>query len=222
MENPTKNALITTKESGMLSTIDKSIVDEAIAAIQKRHTEVSLLKTPKPFILKILGHNYVKLPYMRKVADTHYPGWSWEIVSYNTQVDKNGVAQFILVHGRLKWYENGLWRSGDMVAAHRIQKKTGSTTDLVNPGNDIKAANTDCMKKAMNVFMNIADDVYEAQAEDPELSDDQKEEILIKARKLNREIEFIGSIEDGTIHSMNLKGSHAKLDRLITEKEKEI
>ena len=70
------------------------------------------------------------------------------------------------MHGRLKWFDNGVWREGDMVAAHRIQtKKGGTANDFVDIGNDVKAANTDTMKKAFNVYMDIAADVY--RSEDP-------------------------------------------------------
>jgi len=221
-------ALITTEQSGNLVSIDKTIINTAIKEIQERHKEVSMKETPRLFIKKKLGNDYVQLPYMRKIADTFYPGWSWEIVKPTIHTNGNSVPEFVMIHGRLKWYESGLWRSGDMVAAHRIQKKTGSQTDLVDPGNDIKAGNTDCMKKAMNVFMNIADDVYKAQAEDPELSDEQREQILILARQLkdkngnNREKEFADLIDEGTIHTMVFKGTIAKLNRLVSEKENNI
>ena len=47
----------------------------------------------------------------------------------------------------------------NMVAAHRIQTKRG-TGDFVDIGNDIKSANSDALKLAMNRLCNIADDVY--------------------------------------------------------------
>lgn len=215
-----ETALQTSEQLGMIANINKSVIDNAVREIKARHANVSNLETPKQFIKKKLGNDYVQFPYMRKQADTFYPGWSWEIVSYKIQTDLAGTPEFILVHGRLKWYESGLWRSGDMVAAHRIQKKTGSQTALVDAGNDIKSSNTDCMKKAMNVFMNIADDIYKAQAEDPDLSDEQREEVLVKARILDREKEFEDMIDDGSIFAQQLKGTHAKLDRLIRDKEK--
>ena len=220
--NENKQALQTTEQTGNLVVIDQSIIDEAIRKIQETHKTVSAKETPRMFIKQKLGNDYVQLPYMRMIADAFYPGWSWEIVSYSVQVNKDGVAQFITIHGRLKWYESGLWRSGDMVAAHRIQKKTGSDSDLVDPGNDIKAANTDCIKKAMNVFMNIADDVYKAHAEDPELSDEQIKEIIAQAKKLDKVDEFEAMIDNGTIHSMNFKVSMSKLNRLVSEKENKI
>ena len=197
---------------------DEARIQDAITAIQKRHLEISKIETPNKFIEKKMGLDYVKLPYMKRMADSYYPGWSWEIVKSTIHVDSEGIPTFIMVHGRLKWYENGLWRSGDMVAGHRIQRKSDDQKVLVDPGNDIKAGNTDCMKKAMNVFMNISDDVYKA--DDPELNDEQKEQIMALAKQLGDEDEkkFEKFINDGSISKRNMKGVIAKLDRQITEK----
>ena len=101
-----------------------------------------------------------------------------------------------------------------MVAAHRIQKKRG-TNEFVDIGNDIKAANTDCMKKAFNMFLNIADDVYRNQIEDLELSNDEKNDILELAAKCSkgRLDEITKLINNGTLHTENYKSSYAKLKR---------
>lgn len=218
-------SLTTTEQSDQLTSVDSEYrIKIAIKEIQERHTKVSLLETHHHFIKKKMGLDYVQLPYMRKVADTYYPGWSWEIINSTIHTDSDGIPTFIMVHGRLRWYENGLWRSGDMVAGHRIQRKTGEPKVLVDPGNDIKAGNTDCMKKALNVFMNIADDVYKAQAEDPDLSDDQREQVLNLAKQLsekNRD-EKEEMIDDGRITTYNLKGVLAKLDRQITQRSEHV
>ena len=220
MEN---KAMITTNQNKQLVDIEnEERIRTAIEAIQKRHTKVSLLETPRHFIKKKMGLDYVRLPYMRKQADNFYPGWSWEIVQSTIHSDSDGIPTFIMIHGRLKWYENGLWRSGDMAAGHRIQRKTGEPKVLVDPGNDIKAGNTDCMKKALNVFMNIADDVYKAQAEDPDLDDEQRKKVLFLAKAVDTEEAnekmMEDKIDDGSITVYNLKGVYAKLDRLIKEK----
>ena len=104
--------------------------------------------------------DYVEYSYMREVADKEFPGWSWTI----EKTEVLGSAAYV-VHGRLKWFDEGIWRQGDMCAAHRIQKKRG-VDEFVDIGNDVKAANTDCIKKAFNQYMNIADDVYRNQVED--------------------------------------------------------
>ena len=127
------------------------------SAIKKQHKSISDTETPVGQKFK-LPHNhmtYVKIGYMRRLADEQFPGWSWEIVSYTPLSDFAMV-----VHGRLKWLDNGLPRTGDMIAAHRIQKKSDGSGEYVDIGNDVKSANTDTMKKALNMYMNIADDVY--------------------------------------------------------------
>ena len=139
------------------------------------------MKTPKPYIKQKAGMDYVEYSYMRDIADKEFAGWSWEIVS----TEMLGSAAYV-VHGRLKWYDEGIWRTGDMVAAHRIQTKRG-TGDFVDIGNDVKAANTDAIKKAFNMYMNIADDVYRNQIEDMELSDEEKNDILVLASEISEE-----------------------------------
>jgi hypothetical protein len=118
------------------------------------------------------------------------------------------------VHGRLKWYDSGIQRTGDMTAAHRIQRKRG-TDEYVDLGNDIKAANTDCMKKAFNMYMNIADDIYRNQVEDTELNDKQVSDLIKVALGVSEEkaAEMNILIEEGTIHGLNYKGALAKLTR---------
>ena len=188
------------------------VYDDSIGnLIRDTHKEVSNLKTPSAYVFDKMGMDYVKYPYMRDIADKHYPGWSWTIISTQMLGDKAFV-----VHGRLKWCDKGVWREGDMVAAHRIQKLT-QKDDYVNIGNDIKAANTDCMKKAFNVFLNIADDIYKAQIEDAELTDEQVDEILNLSKKVSKaaENQAIEMMEAGTVNGINYKGYIAKLKRKL-------
>ena len=119
---------------------------------------------------------------MKNMANEQFPGWSWTII----QSEALGSNAYV-VHGRLKWFDNGIWREGDMVAAHRIQTKRG-TDEFVDIGNDIKSANTDCMKKALNVYMDIAADVY--RSEDPTLDDTQYDRLMEIASKIDKETEI--------------------------------
>ena len=179
-------------------------------AITTKHKKVSNIPTPKPFIKKKMGLDYVEYSYMREIADKEYPGWSWTI----QKTEVLGSEAYV-VHGRLKWYDEGIWREADMVAAHRIQKKRG-TNEFVDIGNDIKASNTDCIKKAFNMYLNIADDVYRNQVEESEMTDKQKDELLKLSKKANMHNEILNKIENGTIHGLNYKASLAKLKRLTT------
>ena len=196
-------------------TVDESslaAVNQMRKAITDKHKSVSNIATPKPFVKKKMGMEYVEYSYMREVADKEFPGWSWIIVK-----TENLGSEAYVIHGRLKWYDEGIWREGDMTAAHRIQKKRG-TNEFVDIGNDIKAANTDCIKKAFNFYLNIADDVYRNQIEDMELSDDQKNDILILAADVSEErvSQIHDLIKEQAINTANYNASFSKLEREIS------
>jgi len=201
------------KEVMLTDTTSLNVINEALKEITSKHKKVSNIATPAPYIKKKMGMEYVEYSYMREVADKEYPGWSWTII--NTE---NLGSEAFVIHGRLKWFDSGVWREGDMTAAHRIQKKRG-TSEFVDIGNDIKASNTDCIKKAFNMYLNIADDVYRNQVDDYELSDDEKDEMLLAAGsisddKLNQITQLIN---DMVIHKGNFKSSMAKLSREASE-----
>ena len=147
-----KTTEMTINQDGGLSL---DIVNESLIKITKQHKKIGKIETPKGLVKKKQGFDYVELSYMKNIANEQFPGWSWNIIN-SEALGSNAYV----VHGRLKWLDNGLWREGDMVAAHRIQTKTGDSSAFVDVGNDIKSANTDCMKKALNVYMDIAADVY--------------------------------------------------------------
>ena len=191
-------------ENGALTDIKK-----ALKAITKHHKKVSKIKTPKAFIKQKMGMDYVEYSVMRDIADNEYPGWSWTVI----KTEFAGTEAYV-VHGRLKWFDNGVWREGDVTASHRIQKKRG-TNEYVDLGNDIKAANTDCIKKAFNMYMNICDDVYRNQVEDPELTDKQKKDIANAALRVDMHDKVMKQVEDGDVNAMNFKASMAKLERMF-------
>tara|TARA_R100000789_G_scaffold83498_1_gene79011 strand:+ start:1454 stop:2065 length:612 start_codon:yes stop_codon:yes gene_type:complete len=183
-------------------------IRNALGKITEQHKKIGKIETPKGLVKKKLGFDYVELSYMKNIANEQFPGWSWTII----KSEALGGSAYV-VHGRLKWFDNGMWREGDMVAAHRIQtKRGGSENDFVDIGNDIKSANTDCMKKALNVYMDIAADVY--RSEDPTLDDTQIEKLGKLAKKANIEDDIVHKIVNGDINNNNYKASVAKLKRL--------
>jgi len=184
-------------------------IDEVLSKITTKHKKVSDMSTPSNQISKKMGYDYVEIGYMKHIANEEYPGWSWEII--NTEV--LGTEAFV-VHGRLTYYVAGMKQIGDMVDSHRIQKQRDGG-DFVDVGNDIKSANTDCMKKAFNMYLNIADDVYRNQVEDLELSDEQKNEILILAGDVSEErMEQVHDlIKEQAVNTANFNSSMRKLDR---------
>ena len=191
-----------------LTNVNLDMIQDSLSNITNQHKAIGKRVTPKGLVKKKMGFDYVELSYMKKIANEEFPGWSWTII----KSEALGVAAYV-VHGRLRWLDNGLWRDGDMVAAHRIQTKRGSD-EFVEIGNDIKAANTDCMKKAFNIYMDIAADVY--RSDDPTLDDEQAANLTSVALSIDDEqFEKVKSlIENGTINSGNYKASLAKLERL--------
>ena len=197
--------MMTINKNGSLSL---DTINESLNKITRQHKKIGKIETPKGLVKKKQGFDYVELSYMKNMANEQFPGWSWTIV----KGEALGSNAYV-VHGRLKWLDNGLWREGDMVAAHRIQTKRGSD-EFVDIGNDIKSANTDCMKKALNVYMDIAADVY--RSEDPTLDDNQYETLMGTAAKIdkNTELTIAKKIDSQEINTSNYKAAIAKLERL--------
>jgi hypothetical protein len=152
--------------------IHNDVNDSIALSITEHHKTVSNIDTPKFFVKNKMGADYVEYSYMREIADKHYPGWSWNIIKSEALGSEAYVVQ-----GRLRWFDNGIWREGDAVAAHRVQTKRDGN-GFVDIGNDIKAANTDAIKKAFNMYMNIADDVYRNRVEDLTLTEEEVENIM--------------------------------------------
>ena len=205
-----RNELVLTETVTSDGTI---ITSDTFDVIRDQHHEVSMIDTPRSFIKNRQGVDYVEVGYMKKMADKHYPGWSWTIIRTETL-----GSEAFMVHGRLKWFEGGIWREGDMTAAHRIAKKRGSN-EFVDVGNDIKSANTDCIKKAFNMYLNIADDVYRYRVPDTSLSEKEIDFLYKQMEGLNEEwkekISF--SIEDGSIEKADIDKVVAKIKLIKNE-----
>ena len=204
-------------EMSLSEKLNEDIVrQDAFSAIRDLHEKVSMEDTPKTFVKKKMGMDYVEISYMKSVADKYYPGWSWTIIS----TEMLGSEAF-MVHGRLKWFEGGIWREGDMTAAHRIMKLRDKE-GFVDVGNDIKSANTDAMKKAFNMYMNIADDVYRNRIEDTSLSQEDIDYIYAEMESLSDEWKgkISLSIENGDIEKNDIAKVINKINQ-IKESENE-
>ena len=201
-------------EMSLSEKLNEDIVrQDAFDTIRDLHEKVSMEDTPKTYVKKKMGMDYVEISYMKSVADKHYPGWSWTIIS----TEMLGSEAF-MVHGRLKWFEGGIWREGDMTAAHRImQKRDGS--GFVDVGNDIKSANTDCIKKAFNMYLNIADDVYRNRVEDPSLSKEDIETLTAEMEGLDEEwkVKISSSIENGDVEKRDMSKVISRINQLKEE-----
>ena len=122
-----------------------------------------------------------------------------------------------MVHGRLTIIDNGIERHFDSIDAHRIASNAKGYVDI---GNDLKAANSDCFKVAVNRLCNIADDVYRKRIEDISLDENQLEEINNKLNKMKDELTIekikVG-MEKMTINKTNFDATIRKIDSLIGE-----
>ena len=156
-------------DTEMMELHDQAIQDDVLI---RKHQKVSEEPTPSDVVKSRNGFDYVDEGYMRWKLNQHYPIWSWEVIKYETLGDKA-----IVVHGRLKVMDEGVPRSFDSVAAHRIAvSRNGS--GYVDLGNDLKAANSDAFKVAVNRLCNVADDVYRKQYIDKSLGDVQLNNLM--------------------------------------------
>jgi len=201
-------------EMSLSEKLNEDIIrQDAFSTIRDLHEKVSMEDTPKTYVKKKMGMDYVEISYMKSVADKHYPGWSWTIIS----TEMLGSEAF-MVHGRLKWFEGGIWREGDMTAAHRIMKLRDKE-GFVDVGNDIKSANTDAMKKAFNMYMNIADDVYRNRVEETSLSQEDIDYLYKKTEGLDKEWteKILLSIESGEVEKGDIEKVATRIEQIKNE-----
>jgi len=92
-----------------------------------------------------------------------------------------------------------------------------TTLIFVDIGNDIKAANTDCIKKAFNMYLNIADDVYRNIVDDQTLTDEQIEELVAISQDADRMDVVKQKIQSMEIGQWNYDASINKLRRLAID-----
>ena len=176
--------------------------------LQSKHDFVSNIPTPKVFVKDKGGFDYVDEAYMRNQLNSHYPIWKWEIIKYEFIGDK-----VISLHGRLTIVDHGIERHFDSVAAHRIASNSKGYVDL---GNDLKAANSDCFKVAVNRLCNIADDVYRKLIPDLTLSEEQREKLATALDGVDHVT--IGKVKEGmdnlSINSTNYEATIRKLQQI--------
>jgi hypothetical protein len=191
-------------QSDMEQLHDQAIQDDVLI---RKHQKVSEQPTPQDVVKSRNGFDYVDEGYMRFKLNKHYPIWSWEIIKYETLGDKA-----IVVHGRLKVMDESVPRSFDSVAAHRIavSRSGGGYVDL---GNDMKAANSDAFKVAVNRLCNVADDVYRKQYLDKTLDEWQYDKIVevMKNLKDDDQANVQAALESGKINKDNYDKVLSKL-----------
>ena len=208
--------------SGEAQITPKQMVDsklavnrELLAALRAEKKRISGFPTPKPHVKsRPDGLDYVEEKYMRDQLNEHFPIWSWEIKKYEVLGDVE-----IIVHGRLTIIDHGVERHFDAIAAHRIASNQKGYVDL---GNDLKAANSDAFKVAVNRLCNVADDIYRKIIPDLNLTTDQKESLSVLLDGLDggfaRDIKT--KIKDMSKNSTNYEATVRKL-KAMKQREKE-
>ena len=186
---------------------DGSLI-ETEDVLQSKHNNVSKISTPKAFVKDKGGFDYVDEAYMRNQLNSHYPIWNWDIIKYEFIGDK-----VISLHGRLTIIDHGVERHFDSVAAHRIATNQKGYVDL---GNDLKAANSDCFKVAVNRLCNIADDVYRKTIPDLTLSEKQRDSInkLLDGLDDSMVMKVKNGMKDLSINSTNYEATIRRLEQV--------
>lgn len=144
-------------------------------AIIEKRKEIQEQVTPKDRIYKMGDSKrvkwedleFIKEDYMVQQLNKHFLGlWSWVAVGSGLQVHEQvGQVSFT---GTLKILENGFLREFSACGGSPIKCKRGEAPgydSVVNFNNDVKAANTNAFKKAINMLTDIGYDVYRKEKE---------------------------------------------------------
>ena len=205
-----ENSIVPVK-NGAMPVVASSEMENAI---RDKHKEISFTDTPKYYVKEKQGFDYVDEGYMRHVLNQNYPIWNWEIIKYELL-----GSEWVAVQGRLTVYDNGISRKYDSISSHRIQKKRDSD-EFVDIGNDMKAANTDAFKVAVNRLCNVSDDVYRKRIESAELSDKQLNFIRSLAEQADMIDRIDLSISSGSIHKFNASHTITQLKEMVNRNNK--
>lgn len=214
-------------KSNINPAVERTFSDKEIKAMSfaERHLLVSLIRTPSNFVEPDDKEiDYVKMPYMREIAQRWYGGYSFKLCHESCKIvqDPDG-NHWHLVYGDLEWQENGIAYAGSMSDAHRIQflnekdsarrviGKTGTYMDL---GNDVKASITDLEKKALNFYLNICDDIY--RWEGCMLPDEEKGRLIEYAYEAAGENEKLIEAVEKALKTLN-RGNYADIKRKIDQ-----
>ena len=206
-----ESPIVPTKNGAMPVVVSSDTED----AIRDKHQQISFTDTPKFYVKEKQGFDYVDEGYMRHVLNQNFPIWNWEIIKYELL-----GSEWIAVQGRLTVYDNGISRKYDSISSHRIQKKRDSD-QFVDIGNDMKAANSDAFKVAVNRLCNVSDDVYRKRIESAELSEKQLKFIKDLAIQANMEDRIDKSISSGSIHKFNASRTIDQLKDIVSKQKGE-
>jgi len=153
-------------------------LDEKLKAFRKdwhkRYKNISKEKTPqvdgsgrKIIDRRPDGLDYIIDAYMYECLDKHFPGWSWEVAAPLQFLG----AEWVVAQGHLIVIDEKLLAFGIRppcrkyygCGAARIQYKSGkehTPENIVDVDKNVKAANTNAKKVAINRLTHIGDDIY--------------------------------------------------------------
>lgn len=162
-----------------------SKIDAIGDAIFKKREEISSIPTPQSKVqtfgdakkkprIRWEDLEFVSEDYMKFLLNKHFKSlWSW--VGFGAGLQVHEVIGQVSFTGTLQILEGGiLLRQFTACGGSAIKLKSGeaiSIANIINFGNDCKAANTDAFKKAINMLTNICDDVY---GKKPDIKTDKK------------------------------------------------
>src|SRR3990167_6254967 len=158
--------------------IANEALDEKIKLFRKdwykRYKNISKEKTPqvdgsgrKIIDRRPDGLDYIIDAYMYECLDKHFPGWSWEAAAPLQFLG----AEWVVAQGHLIIVDEKLLAFGIQppyrkyygCGAARIQYKSGkehTSENIVDVDKNVKAANTNAKKVAINRLTHIGDDIY--------------------------------------------------------------
>ena len=198
-------------ETAIAHTWDTETTKTIEKTLRAKHRYISSAETPKSMVkTRADGFDYVEEGYMRNLLNDHYPVWSWEIIKYELL----GSA-WAVVHGRLKILDGTTTRTFDGISAHRIQTKRDSD-EFVDIGNDMKSANSDALKLAMNRLCNIADDVYRKAYVLSEKQEEELNSLMSALDDVDTRSQFEERLKSGELNATNYKRAFDYLTRQVT------
>lgn len=198
----------------------------AESLLKEKHAKISSESTHPAFIEKRPdGFDYVTEGYMRAKLGEHYPIWSWKPGGDNAVQFLGG--EWVVVHGILEVYDNGVKRQFWSPGANRIHFSKGKehhAVNVIDVDKNIGAANANAFKRAVNRLCNISDDVYRKQHIDPTLDKDMVKMVLSLATKTKDEDlykKIAEGIDSRNIHVDNVTSTISFLKRKIEQTENE-
>jgi hypothetical protein len=113
------------------------------------------------------GYLYITEAYMREALDKHFPGWSWEMAAPLQFLGGEWVVaqgHLIIIDEYLLGFGiNPPYRKFYGCEAAQIMYKKGqihNVENIVDVGNNVKAANSSALKVAIQRLTHIGDDIY--------------------------------------------------------------